>query len=284
MIRAIQWPSSDGRMVEGVLVLPVGYEAGKRYPLIVQIHGGPAMAVTLAFNAGYGYYSHVFAGGGYVCLLPNYRGSTNYGERFKMEIAGDYFRQGFDDIMVGVDHLIRSGIADSSAMGCMGWSAGGHWSNWILTHSDRFKAISSGAGTMNWTSMYAQTDVQRGREFYFAGKPYDRFDHYWDVSPLKHIKNAKTPTLIQVVDGDPRVPRPQSEELHMALKKLGVPTEYLVYPGTTHGLTELRHQMIKMTAEYNWFEKYLRGRSEWLDWRKLVESVGDKNAEEKEKE
>ena len=277
---AIQWKSSDGKLVEGVLVKPVNYERGKRYPLIVQIHGGPAGADVLRFNPGYG--AQIYAGAGYAVLCPNYRGSTNYGEKHKMEIGGDYFRQGYDDIMTGVDHLIAHGLVDGDKMGAMGWSAGGHWSNWILTHTDRFKAISSGAGAVNWISMYAQSDVQRNREFYYGGKPpYEDFAKYWDVSPLKFIKNAKTPTLIHVVDGDPRVPRPQSEELHMALKKLGVPTEFMVYPGTTHGITDPRNQLVKAIAEFNWFEKWIRGKQGWLDWQELLKTVKDDKADDK---
>ena len=169
-------------------------------------------------------------------LRPNYRGSTNYGDKHKTDIVGNYFAPGYDDIMTGVDYLIAQGIVDRTTMGALGWSAGGHWSNWILTHTDRFKAISTGAGTSNWISMYAQSDVQRNRQFYLGDKlPYDDFDAYWNQSPLKYIKNAKTPTMIHVVEGDPRVPRPQSIELHMALKQLGVPTELL--NGNGQGLT-----------------------------------------------
>jgi dipeptidyl aminopeptidase/acylaminoacyl peptidase len=281
----IEWKSSDGKMVGGVLVKPVNYERGKRYPLIVQIHGGPASASTLAFIGNYGNYSHVYAGAGYVCLLPNYRGSTNYGEKFKMEIGGDYFRQAYDDIMTGVDHLINVGLVDGAKMGVMGWSAGGHWSNWILTHTDRFKAISSGAGAVNWISMYAQSDIQRNREFYYGGRPpYEDFNKYWNVSPLKYINNAKTPTLIHVVDGDPRVPRPQSEELHMALKKLGVPTEFFVYPGATHGITDPRNQMVKMVSEFNWFEKWIRGKQGWFEWKEMLQTLKDEKADEKKVE
>ncbi|MDX2030209.1 MAG: S9 family peptidase [Blastocatellia bacterium] len=282
-VEAIQWKSSDGKMVEGILVKPVGYERGRRYPLIVQIHGGPAGADVLRFNPGYG--SQTYAGAGYAVLCPNYRGSTNYGERHKMEIGGDYFRQGYDDIMTGVDHLIAQGIADADKLGAMGWSAGGHWSNWILTHTDRFKAISSGAGAVNWISMYAQSDVQRNREFYYGGKPpYEDFAKYWDVSPLKYIRNAKTPTLIHVVDGDPRVPRPQSEELHMALRKLGVPTEFMVYPGNTHGIPDPRNQLVKAVAEFHWFEKYIRGQQGWFKWSDLLKTLQDEKPEEKKPE
>jgi dipeptidyl aminopeptidase/acylaminoacyl peptidase len=278
----VEWKSTDGKMVGGVLVKPVGYDKGKRYPLIVQIHGGPASAVTLSFNARSGYYSHVYAAAGYACLLPNYRGSTNYGERFKMQIAGNYFTQGYEDIMSGVDHLISIGLVDKDKMGVMGWSAGGHWSNWILTHTTRFKAISSGAGAVNWTSMYAESDVQRAREFYYKGKPYDNFEHFWDESPLKYIKNARTPTLVHVVYGDPRVPRPQSEELYMALVKLGVPTEFFVYPGTTHGITAPRNQLVKMVSELNWMEKWITGRTEWFSWNELLSTLKDSKEEMKE--
>jgi len=281
-VEEVEWQSSDGKRVGGVLVKPVGYEKGKRCPLIVQIHGGPAGAVVLNFNASHGYYSHVYAGAGYACLLPNYRGSTNYGERHKMQISGDYFRQGYEDIMTGVDHLIKIGLADGDRMGVMGWSAGGHWSNWILTHTNRFKAISSGAGAVNWTSMYAQSDIQRGREFYYKGRPYENFEHYWDVSPLKYIRNAKTPTLIHVVDGDPRVPRPQSEELYMALVKLGVPTEFFVYPGSTHGITEPRNQLVKMVSEFSWMEKWIKGKAAWFDWKDLLATLNDEKEESKE--
>ena len=270
------WKSKDGKQVGGVLVKPVGYVLGRRYPLIVQLHGGPAGAEVQDFNPGYE--AQVYAGAGYAVLLPNYRGSTNYGERHRMETAGigKYFDRGFDDIMSGVDQLITDGIAAPDSLGAMGWSAGGHYSNWILTHTDRFKAISSGAGTMNWISMYAQSDIQRNRQWYMGGAlPYDNFDAYWRVSPLKFIKNAKTPTLIHVVDGDPRVPRPQSEELHMALKKLHVPTEFFVYPGTTHGIADPRNQLTKAQAEFNWFEKWIRGKPVWFTWRELLKTLED---------
>jgi len=271
----ITWKSKDGRMVGGVLVKPVGYKVGERYPLIVAIHGGPASADVLSFNGGYG--SQVYAGAGYMVLRPNYRGSTNYGEAHKNGIVGNYFPPGFDDIMTGVDHLIAQGLVDGAKMGALGWSAGGHWSNWILTHTDRFKAISSGAGTSNWISMYAQSDVQRNRQFYLGDKlPYDDFDAYWVQSPLKYIKGAKTPTMIHVVAGDPRVPSPQSVELHMALKRLGVPTELLMYPGESHGIPDTRNQLVKAMAEMAWMDYYVRGKGEKFSWRSVLETLEEK--------
>jgi len=268
----ITWTSKDGTRVGGVLHKPVGYQAGQRYPLIVAIHGGPASADILNFNGGYG--AQVYAGAGYVVLRPNYRGSTNYGFKHKTDIVGDYFRTGYEDIMTGVDHLIAQGLVDGGRMGVLGWSAGGHWSNWILTQTDRFKAISSGAGTSNWISMYAQSDVQRNRQFYLGDKlPYDDYDAYWNQSPLKYIRNAKTPTMIHVVEGDPRVPSPQSVELHMALKQIGVPTELFLYPGNTHGIPDARNQLLKSMSEMAWMDYYVRGKGEKFSWRDILATI-----------
>jgi dipeptidyl aminopeptidase/acylaminoacyl peptidase len=266
----ITWRSTDGRMVGGVLTKPVGYQPGRRYPLVVSIHGGPAAADVLGFHTT----GQVYAGAGYVVLRPNYRGSTNYGEAHKTAIVGNYFQKGYEDIMTGVDHLIAQGIVDSTQMGVFGWSAGGHWSNWILTHTNRFKAISSGAGTSNWISMYAQSDVQRNRQHYLGDKlPYDDFEAYWNQSPLKYIKNARTPTMIHVVKGDPRVPSPQSEELHMALKRLGVPTELFVYPGESHGIPDPRNQLVKAVAEMAWMDYYVRGQGRKFAWRDVLKTL-----------
>ena len=270
----ITWKSSDGKTVGGILVKPVNYRPGQRYPLIVAIHGGPAAADMLGFNGGYGAQS--YAGAGYAVLKPNYRGSTNYGEKHKTDIVGDYFRLGYDDIMTGVNQLIAQGIVDSTKMGVLGWSAGGHWSNWILTHTNRFKAISSGAGTTNWISMYAQSDMQRNRQFYLGNKlPYENFDAYWNQSPIKYIKNAKTPTMIHVVHDDPRVPRPQSEELFMALRQLGVPTEFYVYPGASHGIPDPRNQYVKATAEMAWMDYWVRGSGKKFAWRDVLKTLDD---------
>ncbi|MEI6813221.1 MAG: prolyl oligopeptidase family serine peptidase [bacterium] len=270
----ITWKSNDGTSVGGVLLKPVGYVLGQKYPLIVSIHGGPAAADELTFNGGYG--AQVYAGAGYMVLMPNYRASTNYGDTFKTETQGDYFTKGYQDIMTGVDYLIAQGMVDPNQMGVLGWSAGGHYSNWIETHTTRFKAISSGAGVANWVSMYGQSDTQRLRQWYLGDKMFfegNEYENWWKQSPIATVKNAKTPMMIHVVDGDPRVPRPQSEEMHMALKRVGVPTEFFVYPGTTHGIPEARDQYTKSMSEFDWMEKWVRGKPVSFDWKELLKTV-----------
>jgi dipeptidyl aminopeptidase/acylaminoacyl peptidase len=208
-------------------------------------------------------------------LQPNYRGSTNYGQAHRTGIVGNYFPPGYDDIMRGVDdHLIEQGIVDGDRMGALGWSAGGHWSNRILVNTDRFKAVSSGAGTSNWISMYAQSDVQRNRQFYLGDRlPYHDFDAYWNQSPLKYITRATTPTMIHVVESDPRVPSVQSVELHMALKKLGVETELFMYPGSTLGIPDGRNRLVKSVSEMAWMDYYVRGVGEKFHWRHVLETL-----------
>ena len=274
----VRWTSTDGTEVEGVLVYPLDYDESRSYPLVVQIHGGPASAYQNRWGGGYGTYPHIFAARGYAVLQPNYRGSTGYGEHFQSQIAGDYWPRAYEDLITGVDHLIERGIAHPDSLGMMGWSAGGHWSNWTLVSTDRFKAISTGAGVTNWISLYGQTDVQTTREYYLGGdaerdtpnQPWDDFEHWWAESPLKYIHNARTPTLIHFGEQDERIPMPQGQELHMALKKLGVPTEFIVYPGQPHGIQNARYQLVKMASELDWFEHWIRGTESWLDWSELL--------------
>ena len=267
----IRWKSTDDTTVEGILIKPINYKEDKKYPLIVQVHAGPTMANINYFYASSDDYVDIFAANDYVVFKPNYRGSTGYGDKFMKGPVGNFFKQGFDDIMTGVDYLIEREIVHPDSMGIMGWSAGGTFSNWALVSTDRFKAISTGAGVVNWISLYAQTSV--ACEYYLQGTPYDNWDHYIDLSPLKYIKNAKTPTLIHFGENDRVIPKSQGEELYMALKKMGVPTEFIVYPNTRHNISDARYQMVKMQAEFNWFEKWIRGKKGWIDWNILIDSL-----------
>ena len=255
----ISWKGADGQKVEGMIYYPADYQEGRRYPLVVQTHGGPASSDKFGLSLSFTRYNPVLTGKGYVVLQPNYRGSTGYGDDFLRDMVGGYFRQSHLDVMAGVDHLIEQGIADPDRMVKMGWSAGGHMTNKLITFTDRFKAASSGAGAINWVSMYGQSDVRTYRTPWFGGTPWEEnapIDTYWKNSPLSEIHKVKTPTLIIVGGNDPRVPPPQSIELLRALKGLGVPSHLYVAPREPHGWRELRHRLYKINVELEWFAKY----------------------------
>ncbi len=278
---AVRWKSNDGTEVEGLLIYPVGYQEGRRYPLIVQTHGGPAASDKYGFGGGNSRYNPVLAGKGYLILRPNYRGSTGYGNAFLRDMVGSYFRNAHLDVMSGVDHLIERGLADPDRLIKMGWSAGGHMTNKIITFTDRFKAASSGAGAVNWVSMYGQSDVRTYRTPWFGGTPWQKdapIATYWENSPLKDIWKVTTPTLVLVGGNDVRVPPPQSVELHRALKANGVPTKLYIAPREPHGWRELRHRLFKMNVELDWFARYALG--EEYEW----ESAPEEAKEEKEAE
>jgi dipeptidyl aminopeptidase/acylaminoacyl peptidase len=256
----VTWKGQDGQTVEGLLYYPVDYRAGQRYPLIVATHGGPASSDKFGFS----HDAQVYAGKGYAVLKPNYRGSTGYGDAFLREMARGYFKQSHLDVMTGTDAMIAKGIADAAKLVKMGWSAGGHMTNKMITFTDRFKAASSGAGAANWISMYAQSDNREFRTPWFGGTPWQAnapIDLYWDHSPLKFVSQVKTPTLFLVGEEDPRVPLPQSVEMFRALRSLGVPTHLYVAPREGHGWTELRHRLFKLQVEMEWFEKWVNGRT-----------------------
>ena len=205
----------------------------------------------------------VLAGKGYAVLKPNYRGSTGYGDAFLRDMVGSYFRNSHLDVMAGVDHLVKIGIADPDRLAKMGWSAGGHMTNKIITFTNRFKAASSGAGAANWISMYAQSDVRTYRTPWFGGTPWQKnapIDVYWGHSPLKDVANVRTPTIFLVGERDVRVPMPQSVEMYRALKANGVPAKLYIAPREPHGWQELRHQLFKMNVELEWFERWVTRR------------------------
>jgi dipeptidyl aminopeptidase/acylaminoacyl peptidase len=262
----IQWKGADGVTVEGLLYYPIDHQPGRKYPLVVQTHGGPASADKFGFGS-WSSYVQVLAGKGYAVLKPNYRGSTGYGNPFLRDMVGHYFNQAHLDVMAGVDHVIKMGLADPDRLAKMGWSAGGHMTNKIITFTNRFKAAASGAGAANWVSMYAQSDQRHYRTPWFGGTPWQAnapIDKYWNDSPLKYVSNVKTPTIFLVGEADPRVPPPQSVEMYQALKHNGVPTRLYMAPREPHGWGELRHQLFKINAELEWFEQYVTGRThEW---------------------
>ncbi len=255
----LTWKGQDGQAVEGLLYYPVGYEPGRRYPLLVFTHGGPAASDTFGFSPE----AQVYAGKGYAVLRPNYRGSTGYGDTFLRDMVEGYFKQAHLDVLAGADAVIALGLADPDRLLKKGWSAGGHMTNKLITFTNRFKAASSGAGAANWISMYAQSDVRTYRTPWFGGTPWQAnapIAAYWDHSPLKDVAKVTTPTIFLVGQEDVRVPPPQSIEMYRALKSLGVPTHLYMAPREPHGWGELRHELFKVNVELDWFERYVTKR------------------------
>ena len=263
---AITWTGADGHPVEGLLFYPRDFKEGRRYPVAVQTHGGPRSSDRFGFGR-WSSYVQVLADRGWLVFKPNYRGSTGYGDEHLRNMVGHYFDQAHLDVMTGVDHLIAAGLADPDRMIKMGWSGGGHMTNKIITHTDRFKAASSGAGASNWVSMYGQTDIRIHRGQWFGGSPWTEnadIENYWRSSALSEIWKVTTPTLVLVGQNDRRVPATQSIELYRALRSNGVDTHLYMAPREPHGWRELRHELFKVNIELDWFEKHALGREyEW---------------------
>ena len=251
-VETVQWQNSDGQTVEGVLTKPVGYEEGRRYPFIVNPHGGPSGASLEAFNA----QAQFFAGNGYVVLQPNFRGSTNYGQDFVNANIENWGITDYDDVMTGVDHVIAEGWADPDRLICYGWSYGGYMSFWISTQTDRFKAISPGAGRANLYSMYSTNDIQDYLASFF-GRPWTDEERYLAHSPIRYVGNVTSPMLILHGSQDTRVPVEQSVEFYQALKDLGKTVTFVRYPREGHGFSEPRHQMDRLRRYAEFFGEHV---------------------------
>ena len=249
----VKWKSKDGIEVEGVLTKPVGYTTGK-VPFLLNPHGGPTGASLNTFSGTV----QVLAANGFAVLQPNFRGSTGKGLAFAQANKNNWGKGDYEDCMTGVDAMVAKGIADPDRLGAFGWSYGGYMTFWILTQTDRFKAVSPGAGLSNIYSMYSQNDIQKYLRWFYSDKaPWDATDLYWDRSPMKYVKNVKTPTMIMHGQVDTRVPIAQAQEFYMALKEMKVPVEFVVYPRENHGFTEPRHQMDRVRRYVKFFAKYL---------------------------
>ena len=249
----VKWKSKDGTEIEGLLTKPVDSDGGK-LPLLLNPHGGPTGASTNAFNGTV----QVLAANGFAVLQPNFRGSTGKGLGFAQANKNTWGKGDYEDCMTGVDALIARGLADPDRLGAFGWSYGGYMTFWILTQTDRFKAVSPGAGLTNIYSMYSQNDIQRYLRWFYSDKaPWDATELYWDRSPMKYVNNVKTPTMIMHGQVDTRVPIAQAQEFYRALKERNVPVEFVVYPRENHGFTEPRHQMDRVQRYVRFFAKYL---------------------------
>lgn len=263
----ITWKSSDGWTVEGVLLKPVGYRAGQRYPLKVDVHGGPTGAHTNGFKANWGSPGQIYAGQGWAVLYPNPRGSTGYGEKFMRGNIKDWGGGDYRDIMTGVDELVRRGIADSTRLAVTGWSYGGYMTGWVVSQTGRFKAAMMGAGLSNMESMYGTTDIPGYIGTFYDGMPQldgtlnnKSLEFYRSRSAIQYSSKVTTPLLMLHGSNDERVPIGQPMEYFRNLKDRGKTVELVFYPREGHGLGEWYHQIDKVKRENEWLTRFTLGK------------------------
>jgi dipeptidyl aminopeptidase/acylaminoacyl peptidase len=262
----VTWKSTDGWTVEGVLLKPVGYQPGRRYPLKVDVHGGPTGAHVNGFKANWGSPGQFYAGQGWAVLYPNPRGSTGYGEKFMRGNIKDWGGGDYRDIMTGVDELVRRGIADSTRLAVSGWSYGGYMTGWVVSQTQRFKAAMMGAGLSNMESMYGTTDIPGYIGTFYDGMPQldgtlsnKSLEFYRSRSAIQYSDKVTTPLLMLHGSNDERVPIGQPMEYYRNLKDRGKTVELVFYPREGHGLGEYYHQIDKIRREHEWIVKHTLG-------------------------
>jgi dipeptidyl aminopeptidase/acylaminoacyl peptidase len=255
----VRWKSGDGAEIEGVLYKPADFSPAKKYPLLVVIHGGPT-GIDMPFVSADRYYPiERFVAKGALVLRPNYRGSAGYGAKFRALNVRNLGVGDYADVISGVDYLIAQGYVDKDRVGSMGWSEGGYISAFITTSSDRFKAVSVGAGISDWMTYYANTDITPFTPQYLRATPWDDPEIYKVTSPISYISKAKTPTLIQHGGSDRRVPIANGFELRQALEDHGVPVKMVVYEGFGHPINKPKQQRAVMEENESWFGHYIWG-------------------------
>jgi len=254
----IRWRSTENLEIEGLLTYPAGYEAGKRYPLLLNVHGGPTGVFTQTFIASRGIYPlAAFAARGFAVLRPNPRGSSGYGRAFRYANRKDWGGGDFRDLMAGVDHVVSMGVADPERLGVMGWSYGGFMTSWTITQTKRFKAAAVGAGVTNLMSFNGTADIPSFIPDYFGAESWDNLELYRAHSAMFQVKGVTTPTLILHGENDVRVPISQGYELYNALKRQNVPVKMVTYPRQGHGPQEPKFVLDIGQRQVEWFDRYL---------------------------
>lgn len=255
----VEWKGADDWSISGVLTYPIDYESGKRYPLVLQVHGGPEGVSLDGWTTSSGYPVQLLAARGYMVLQPNYRGSQGRGVAFSKADHDDLGGKEFEDVLAGIDALIERGLVDGSRVGTGGWSYGGYMSAWAATrHSERFRASIVAAGLTNWVAFAGTTDIPYEMSLvHWDSWWFDEPELHWERSPLAHIKRAATPTLLIHGAKDDRVHPEQSLELYTALRVRGVPTRYVLYPREPHGLNERAHRLDFIERTLDWFDTHL---------------------------
>jgi dipeptidyl aminopeptidase/acylaminoacyl peptidase len=258
-VERLRYKSTDGWDIDGFLVKPIGWEPGKKYPLVLSVHGGPAGQ----YGVDWYHEFQVYAAKGWAVFFANPRGSTGYGQKFERGIVNNWGGMDYQDVMAGVDAVLKQNPwIDQDRLGVTGGSYGGFMTNWILGHTTRFKAAVTLRSVSNFISDDGTRDGAYGHEDDFKGFLFDQFDQYWSASPLKYVKNVKTPTLVMHSDNDYRVPIEQGEQWFRALKHYGVNAELVIFPRENHNLTrngEPKHLVESLNWQCYWFDRFLNG-------------------------
>ncbi|MCC5940925.1 MAG: S9 family peptidase [Balneolaceae bacterium] len=257
---SITWQGADGLEIEGILVKPVNYQEGVRYPLAILPHGGPEGISMNGWNTRPLYPTHLLANEGYVVLKPNYRGSGGRGTGFASANHRDLGGKEFEDVLLAIDHLDEQGLIDPDKVGISGTSYGGYFAAWAATrYSDRFAAGITFAGLSNWISFMGTTDIPHEMsvvhwDLYWFDNP----GQNWERSPVAWLNQANTPLLVAHGLADDRVHPEQSIQLHQFLEMKNIPTGLILYPRQPHGLTERAHQLDFMNRVVDWFEEHVK--------------------------
>lgn len=258
-VERMTYKSADGWDIDGFLVRPLGWQEGRKYPLVLSIHGGPAAM----YGVDWFHEFQVYAARGWAVFYTNPRGSTGYGQKFERGIEGEWGGKDYVDVMSGVEAVLQKHPwIDRERLGVTGGSYGGFLTNWIVGHTNVFKAAVTLRSISNFVSDEGTRDGAYGHTPDFGGDLFERFDFYWERSPLKYAKNVRTPTLILHADNDLRVPLEQAEQWFRALRHFGATAELVVFPRENHNLTrtgEPRHLVESLNWQTYWFERYLDG-------------------------
>jgi dipeptidyl aminopeptidase/acylaminoacyl peptidase len=258
-VERVPFKGADSWDVDGFLMKPAGFDPSRKYPMILTIHGGPAGMY------GYDWFheSQVYASRGWAVFFTNPRGSTGYGEKFERGVQMEWGGKAYIDIMNGVDAVLaRNPWIDKDRLGVTGGSYGGFMTNWMVSHTTRFKAAVTLRSISNFISDDGTRDGAYGHATDFGGDIFEAHDTYWNLSPLKYVKNVKTPTLVLHSDNDFRVPIEQGEQWFRALQHFGVPSEIVFFPRENHNLTrtgEPKHVVESIKWQVYWFDRYLNG-------------------------
>jgi dipeptidyl aminopeptidase/acylaminoacyl peptidase len=258
-VERFTYKSADDWDVDGFLVKPLGWKANQKYPVVLSVHGGPAGQ----YGVDWYHEFQVYAAKGYAVVFTNPRGSTGYGQKFERGILGEWGGKDYIDVMNGLDAALKNyPWLDADRMGVTGGSYGGFMTNWIVGHTNRFKAAVTLRSVVNFISDEGTRDGAYGHTPDFSGDLFEKFDLFWDRSPLKYAKNVKTPTLILHSDNDFRVPLEQGEQWFRALKHFGVTTEIVMFPRENHNLTrtgEPKHLVESLNWQLYWFDRFING-------------------------